>query len=157
MFHKVAVFLQASFIRYLESQIMLPFTKILVPLLAVPICLLASCSFKTNKVVKDLYSSNKRYHVEVRECNAAGSLVATDTEQWADVMEAGKSGSCQSSVGTIIQFKVPHPEDKLDLEWASNTLLKASHPNFNPSYGPEVRSGSSADDPVKVIYAQKKY
>jgi len=71
-------------------------------------------------------------------------------------MEAGKVGDCHSSVGTIIRFRVPYPEDKLELEWASNTLLKAWHPNFNPTYGPESRSGSGADDPVKVLYAQKK-
>lgn len=132
--------------------------KSVLPFLVVLPFVLGSCGFNTNKVVTDSYSPDGRYHVEVRECNAAGSLVASDTERWANVMEAGKTGDCQSSVGTIIQFKVPYPEDKLELEWASNTLLKAWHPNFDPTYGPEAqaRSGSGADDPVKVLYAQKK-
>jgi hypothetical protein len=130
--------------------------KFVVPFLVVLLCLLGSCGFNTTKVVTDIYSPDGRYHVEVRECNAVGSFVASDTERWASVLEAGKSGACHSAVGTLSQFKVPSPEDKLELEWASDTLLKAWHPNFNPTYGPESRSGSGADDPVKVLYAQKK-
>lgn len=106
-----------------------------------------------NEVVTDIYSPNRQYHVEVRKCPQAGSLVWSEEEQ-ASVLKAGKSSICHSSENTIEQFSVNSPEDQLELEWISDTQLRAWHPEFNPRYGPE-RFVSGQDDPVKIIFRPK--
>lgn len=123
-------------------------------LLLVILGFLASCATQPNEVVADLYSPSKRYHVEIRKCPQVGSLVRGEEVQ-ATVLEAGRVGVCHSSVNVIEQFSVNSPEDQLDLEWVSETQLRAWHPKFNPSYGPQTYV-SGQNEPVKVIFRPKR-
>lgn len=127
--------------------------KFATPLLLAPLGFLASCAMGPNEVVSDLYSPNKQYHVEVRKCPQVGSLTWSEEEQ-ASILKAGHSGVCHSSEGAIEQFSVNAPEDQLELEWNSETQLRAWHPRFNPRYGPE-RYVSGQNDPVKVVFRPK--
>lgn len=115
-----------------------------------PIGVLASCATGPNEIVKDLVSPNGQYHVEVRKCPQVGSLTWSEEVQ-ATVLVAGRQGVCHSSKDAIAQFSVNTPEDDLELEWVSDTQLRAWHPKFNPGYGPE-RYVSDPGDPVKVIF-----
>ena len=127
--------------------------KSAVPLLILSPCLLMSCG-GPNKVIKDLYSPNGQYHVEVRQCPAVGSM-SGGTETQASILDAKKPATCHSSVGTIAQFSVNSPDDQLKLEWVGNSELRASHPGFNPAYGPEAFSHPANNSPVKVTFARK--
>lgn len=113
----------------------------------------ASCATQPNEVIADVYSPSKRYHVEGRKCPQVGTL-ARGEEVQATVLEAGRAGVCHSSVNAIEQFSVNSPEDQLELEWVSETQLRAWHPKFNPSYGPQTYV-SGQNDPVKVIFRPK--
>ena len=123
------------------------------PLLLLSLCLSACGS--PNKVIKDVHSPDGRYHVEVRECPAVGSLNGGVATQ-ATVLEAQTQGICHSSVNTIAQFSVNSPSDLLQLEWMSSTELRAWHPSFNPAYGPEMFSPPSGNSPVKVRFSPPK-
>ncbi|WP_420137260.1 hypothetical protein [Sphingomonas sp.] len=123
------------------------------PLLFVSTGLLASCG-GPNKVIKDVYSPDGRYHVEVRQCPAVGSM-SGGTETQASILDAKKVGTCHSAIGTIAQFSVNEPDDQLQLEWISDSELRAWHPNFNPAYGPEAFSHPANNSPVKVTFARK--
>ncbi len=114
---------------------------------------LACCATPPNEVVADLYSPNKQYHVEVRKCPEVGSIVQGEEVQ-ATVLEAGRAAVCHSSVNAIKQFSVNSPEDQLELEWVSGTQLRAWHPKFNLSYGPEAYV-SGPHDPVEIIFRRK--
>lgn len=125
---------------------------------ALPLLLLSPCLFGCggpNKVIKDVYSPDGRYHVEVRQCPERGSLNG-GTETQASVLEAQKPGICHSNQNTIALFSVNQPDDRLELEWITSTELRAWHPAFNPAYGPQMFSPPSANDTVKVLFAPKK-
>lgn len=122
-------------------------------LLLLPIGVLASCATGPNEIVKDLVSPSGQYHVELRKCPQVGSLTWSEEVQ-ATVLVAGKRGVCHSSKDAIAQFSVNAPESDLELEWISDTQLRAWHPKFNPGYGPE-RYVSDPGDPVKVIFRPK--
>lgn len=111
---------------------------------------MASCATGPNEVVKDLYSPSKHYHVEIRKCPQVGSLTRGEEVQ-ASVLEAGKTGICHSSVNVMEQFSVNWPEDQLELEWISDTQLRAWHPKFSPTYGPQTHVFGQ-NNPVEVIF-----
>jgi hypothetical protein len=126
--------------------------KFVLPLLLLSPCLLASCG--PNRIVEDVYSPSMHYHVEVRQCPEVGSL-AGGVETQASILEAKNAGICHSSENAIAQFSVNAPENQLELEWISDTRLRAWHPAFNPKYGPEVFS-HAPNSPIKVQFAPKK-
>lgn len=123
-----------------------------IPLLLGAAILLTACG--PNKIVLDLPSPGGKYHVEVRKCPQAGALTWTEKTQ-VSVLEPGVSEACQSAVKSLAQFDAPTPEDQLQLEWLSDTELRAWHPSFNPEYGPQSAS-SKPGSPIKLIYAPKK-
>jgi hypothetical protein len=127
--------------------------KFALPVLLLSSCLVTGCG-GPNKVIKDVYSPDGRYHVEVRQCPEVGAMPG-GTQTQASILEAKKPATCNSAVGTIAQFSVISPEDQLQLEWVSNTELRAWHPGFNPAYGPEAFSHPADNKPVKVTFAPK--
>lgn len=114
--------------------------------------LLAGCG--PNKIIVDLSSPQGQYHVEVRKCPQPGSMTWTEQTQ-VSVLKAGTSENCQSAVNALAQFNSYSPDDQLQLEWLSDTELRAWHPGFDPKFGPASAS-YKADNPVKIIFAPAK-
>ncbi|MGE8677687.1 MAG: hypothetical protein ACN6PE_03650 [Achromobacter marplatensis] len=121
------------------------------PLLLGISVLLTACG--PNKIIVDLPSPNGKYHVEVRKCPQSGSLTWTEKAQ-VSVLESGVSEACQSAVKALVQFDAPTPEEQLQLEWLSDTELRAWHPSFNPEYGPQSTTDKPGI-PIKVRFAPK--
>lgn len=107
-----------------------------------------------NKIIYNLPSPTGQYHVEICECRHNGSLIGERKTQ-ISVLEAGVSEECQSAMNALVQFDGNAPENELQLEWISDTELRAWHPRFNPQYGPASQS-YQANAPVKVIFAEKE-
>ncbi|RBL84796.1 hypothetical protein DDE05_21560 [Streptomyces cavourensis] len=122
------------------------------PLLLGVSVLLTACG--PNKIIVDLPSPDGKYHVEVRKCPQAGSLTWTEKTQ-VSILDRGVSEACQSAVKSLAQFDAPTPEDQLQLEWLSDTELRAWHPSFNPEYGPQS-ANFKPGTPIKLVYAPKK-
>lgn len=123
-----------------------------IPVLLLSCVMLAACS--PNKIIADLPSPSGKYHVEVRKCPQAGAMTRTEQTQ-VSVLESGTSENCQSAVNALAQFESYAPDDQLQLEWLSDTELRAWHPGFDPKFGP--RSASSKHDaPVKLIFTPGK-
>lgn len=80
----------------------------------------------------------------------------TWTEQTqVSILESGTSEACQSAVHALAQFGSYAPDDQLQLEWISDTELRAWHPGFDPKFGP--RSASFKQNvPVKLIFSPGK-
>lgn len=114
--------------------------------------LLAACG--PNKLVSDLPSPSRQYHVEVRQCPQSGAITWSERIQ-VSILESGLSADCQSAVNALAQFDASVPESQLQLEWVSDTELRAWHPDFNPGYGPAAVTYTH-DAPVKVIFSPKR-
>lgn len=48
------------------------------------------------------------------------------------LLETGKSEKCHSVVQSLAQFDLRASADELQLEWLSDTELRAWHPSFEP-------------------------
>lgn len=71
------------------------------------------------------------------------------------ILESGISEACNSAVNALAQFGSYAPDDQLQLEWISDTELRAWHPGFDPKFGP--RSATFTHDiPVKLIFSPDK-
>lgn len=123
-----------------------------VPLLLLSSVMLTACG--PNKIIVDLPSPNGNYHVEVRKCPQRGSMTSGEQTQ-VSVLKAGTSENCNSAVNALTQFGSYAPDDQLQLQWISNAELRAWHPGFDPTFGPQSAS-RKADSPVTVIYAPAK-
>ncbi|MBN6714332.1 hypothetical protein [Pseudomonas capsici] len=113
---------------------------------------LAACG--PNELVSSLPSPDGKHHVEVRRCPESGSITWGEKLQ-VSVLDAGVSAACQSAVEPWAQFDITTPEppklDLLQLEWASDTQLRAWYPGFKPVEGPRTWT-YKRNTPVKVIF-----
>ncbi|MBX8548121.1 hypothetical protein K5D68_00695 [Pseudomonas cichorii] len=117
---------------------------------------LAGCG--PNELVSSLPSPDGKHHVEVRRCPESGSMTWGEKLQ-VSVLDAGVSAACQSAVEAWAQFDIDTPEspkpDQLQLQWASDTELRAWYPGFKPGDGP--RSWTyKPNTPVKVSFQSKE-
>ena len=122
-----------------------------VPALIFSSALLAACG--PNKIVYDLPSPSGKYHVQVRQCPQSGSITWSEKLQ-VSVLEAGVSAACQSAVQALAQFDANEAASQLQLEWISDTELRAWLPGFNVDYGPSSATYKH-DNPVKVIFSPR--
>ncbi len=113
---------------------------------------LAACGL--NELVSSLPSPDGKHHVEVRRCPESGSITWGEKLQ-VSVLDAGVSAACQSAVEPWAQFDITTPEppklDLLQLEWTSDTQLRAWYPGFKPVEGPRTWT-YKRNTPVKVIF-----
>lgn len=123
-----------------------------IPLVLFSSVLLTACG--PNKIVSDLPSPGGKYHVEVRLCPQAGSLTWTQKTQ-VSVLPAGVSAKCQSAVEALAQFDSTAPVEQLQVEWVSDTEVRAWDPTFNPQYGPRSAM-HKPQSPVKLSFAPKQ-
>ncbi len=102
--------------------------------------LLTGCG--TDKIVTDIPSPNKSLHVEVRKCPERGAFLDPGEVTQVSVLEARKSEPCNSFINALVQFdsKINANDGKLELEWISDTVLRAWHPTFTADYGPNKTS-----------------
>jgi len=113
---------------------------------------LAGCG--PDEVISDLQSPNGSYHVEVRKCPQKGAPLERSEMTQVSVLEAGKSERCNSAVNALVQFDSYAEDGQLQLEWISNTELRAWHPHFNADYGP-FRKAVRDDSLVSVRFTPK--
>ncbi|MBC9904973.1 hypothetical protein IAG32_12180 [Achromobacter xylosoxidans] len=121
------------------------------PLVLLSSILLTACG--PDKIIADLPSPDGKYHVEVRKCPQRGSLT-WDEQTQVSVVEAGVSEKCNAFIVALTQFRSYAPDEQLQLEWISDTELRAWHPAFEPKNGAwasTIKQGA----PVKVIFAPK--
>ncbi|HGH4375112.1 TPA: hypothetical protein ACJIVN_001205 [Pseudomonas aeruginosa] len=121
------------------------------PLLILSV-LLAACG--PDKLISDLPSPNEQYHVEVRKCPEKGSITWGEEIQ-VSLLETGKSEKCHAVVRSLAQFDLRASADQLQLEWLSDTELRAWHPSFEPGNQPNG-SRLKRDAPVKMVFAPKR-
>lgn len=122
------------------------------PLLVLSV-LLAACG--PDRLISDLPSPNGEYHVEVRKCPEKGSITWGEEIQ-VSLLETGKSEKCHSVVLSLAQFDLrASSTDELQLEWLSDTELRAWHPSFEPGNQPNG-SRLKHDAPVKMVFAPKR-
>lgn len=66
-----------------------------------------------------------------------------------------KSEKCHSVVQSLAQFDLRASADQLQLEWLSDTELRAWHPSFEPGNQADG-SRLKRDAPVKMVFAPKR-
>ncbi len=71
------------------------------------------------------------------------------------LLETGKSEKCHSVVQSLAQFDLRASADELQLEWLSDTELRAWHPGFEPGNQADG-SRLKGDAPVKMVFAPKR-
>lgn len=71
------------------------------------------------------------------------------------LLETGKSEKCHSVVQSLAQFDLRASADELQLEWLSDTELRAWHPSFEPGNQADG-SRLKHDAPVKMVFAPKR-
>lgn len=71
------------------------------------------------------------------------------------LLETGKSEKCHSVVQSLAQFDLRASADELQLEWLSDTELRAWHPSFEPGNQADG-SRLKRDAPVKMVFAPKR-
>ncbi|MDM1758080.1 MULTISPECIES: hypothetical protein [unclassified Acinetobacter] len=113
--------------------------------------LMTACTH--NKLLLELPSPNKTYRIEVLQCQENGSFWGTEKLQIA-VPSKGTS-KCQSAVDTYIVFSSGMPLSDLQLEWISDTEIRAWHPSFNPKFGPYAATLGGPNDPIKISFKPK--
>lgn len=107
-----------------------------------------------DKIVLDLPSPQKSFHVEVRKCPQAGAPLEWTEKTQVSVLETGKSEPCHSFVNALVQFDSQAADEQLELEWMSDTVLRAWHPAFNPAYGPNSQA-TRPNSPVRIVFSPK--
>ncbi|WP_253206674.1 hypothetical protein [Verticiella alkaliphila] len=107
----------------------------------------------SNEIVSSLASPSSQYHVEVRRCQQNGAWFGTQKLQ-VSVLPQGVSEPCQSAVHALAQFDGFADVDALQLEWLSDTELRAWQPGFDPAYGPS-RATYQAGKPVTLTFRPK--
>lgn len=123
-----------------------------IPLILLSSMLLTACG--PDKIIADLPSPGGKYHVEVRKCPQRGSLTWAEKTQ-VSVLEFGVSEKCNAFMAALTQFDSYSPDEQLQLEWTSDTELRAWHPAFDPKNGPRA-STFKPNAPVQVIFAPEK-
>ncbi|HBO3685688.1 TPA: hypothetical protein ONA18_005717 [Pseudomonas aeruginosa] len=122
------------------------------PLLILSV-LLAACG--PDRLISDLPSPNGEYHVEVRKCPEKGSITWGEEIQ-VSLLETGKSEKCHSVVRSLAQFDLrASSTDELQLEWLSDTELRAWHPSFESGNQPNGLR-QEGDAPVRMVFAPKR-
>lgn len=123
-----------------------------IPFVLLSTFLLTACG--PDKIIADLPSPDGKYHVEVRKCPQRGSLT-WDEQTQVSVVEAGVSEKCNAFIVALTQFRSYTPDEQLQLEWLSDTELRAWHPAFEPKNGPWARTFKQ-NSPVQVTFAPKQ-
>lgn len=93
-----------------------------------------------DQVISDLQSPSGSYHVEVRKCPQKGARLERTEMTQVSVLEAGRTEQCNSMVHALVQFDGYAEDGLLQLEWISDTELRAWHPDFDADYGPFSKS-----------------
>lgn len=109
--------------------------------------LLAGCG--PDQLISDLPSPGGTYHVEIRQCPERGSITWGQSLQ-VSVLEAGKSEKCNTFISALAQFGGQESADQLQLQWLSETELRAWLPSFNPEYGPPA--WNHRQSPLKLVF-----
>lgn len=119
-------------------------------LLLLPV-LLVGCG--PDKLVSDLPSPSGKYHVEIRKCPEKGTLTWGESLQ-VSVLESGRSEKCNTFISALAQFDGLESADQLQLEWTSDTELRAWLPSFNAEYGPQAWS-HQPQLPITLVFKPK--
>lgn len=117
--------------------------------LLVPTVFLTACG--PDHIIADFPSPDGKYHVEVRKCPQRGSLTRSEKTQ-VSLLPAGASEPCNAFVAALAQFQSPTPDDQLEIQWVSETEVRAWHPGFETRQAPGAASYHQ-DSPIKVTYS----
>ncbi len=119
------------------------------PLLAAMVLLLTACG--PDQIIADLPSPDGSHHVEVRLCPQRGSFTR-DSHTQVSVLKSGESENCNAFINATAQFAGYAPNEQLQLEWLSDTELRAWHPAFDPQHGP-ARAAYKNATPITLTFA----
>ena len=122
-------------------------------LLAILPCLLLSACSSTDKILADVPSPDGAHHAQVRECDDRASR--GNTYITVSVLKAGVEEACNARINAIISFDSCLPNDKLELEWRSNSELRAWHQCFaQRQWAPDGSTRPAS--PVVVVFEPAK-
>jgi hypothetical protein len=109
----------------------------------------ASCA--PDEPVADLYSPNRKYHVQIRNCPTG--FGSRDGEAVFSVLISGKSENCGDDINSIAQFPF-RMGDMPEIEWISDTQLRFWDPNFEKFHMP-ARYSYNEKSSIKIIFSPK--
>lgn len=122
--------------------------------LALLLCfpLLTACG--PDKLLSDTASPHHRYHVEVRACPTPGGIGDSAGTTQVSLLPAHQSEGCWDDLNSIAQFQIHTPVEQLQLEWLSDTRLRAWAPEFQEHHEPYTYSYDEAA-PVQFVFTPK--
>ncbi len=115
--------------------------------------LLAACG--PDKLLSDLASPNRQYHVEVRSCPTPGGAGDSAGTFQVSLLVANKSEGCGDDINSMAQFQTHAPVEQLQLEWLSDSQVRAWAPGFEQLHMPFIYSYDEKA-PVHFVFAPRK-
>lgn len=121
-------------------------------LCAVSVLGLSGCG--PDRLISDQKSPNGKYHIQIRECPTPGGFGDDSGLLAVSLLPKGKSEGCWDDINSIAQFHVSQ-HAHLDIEWISDTKVRAWTPGLKENQPP---SGYSyyENDPVGFVFYPKK-
>ncbi|AOA57909.1 hypothetical protein [Acinetobacter larvae] len=120
------------------------------------VVVLSAChSNSVNRLVYNLESPQGAYHVEVRQCRENDAMFGPATKLQVSLLRTGESENCRATIKALSQFNVNQIDQQLQLQWLSESELRAWHPSFKAN-GP--REQFYIQNPhVRIVFTPQEH